>query len=247
MVEYLFLPHQRLDGKHMISRQAFLGFVALLGSALNVATAADAPKWVEGRHYALIQPAQPSQAAPGKVEVTEVFSYGCPACFQFQGTMDKIKAGLPANAQLVLLHASWNASESWPLFQRAYLTAQTLNLAEKNHAAMFTAIWAPNGPLAVVDSQTQRLRSPQPKIEDVAKFYAQKGGVTEAQFLQTAKSFSLDMRMKQSDARVKAFQTPATPTLVVAGKYRIENGMVNGASEFVDLIRFLVQKESGGR
>ena len=124
------------------ARRALLGLAALLlGGALQAATAADAGKWVEGRHYVVLRPAQASQAAPGKVEVTEVFSYGCPACFHFQPQMEKIKAALPANAQLVLVHASWGTAESWPLFQRAFITAQALGIAEKSHAAMFTAIW----------------------------------------------------------------------------------------------------------
>jgi thiol:disulfide interchange protein DsbA len=230
------------------ARRGFLGLaMLLLGGVLNVAAAADAPKWTEGRHYAVLRPAQSSQAAPGKVEVTEVFSYGCPACFQFQATIEKIRAALPANAQLVLVHASWNTAESWPVFQRAFLTAQALGIAEKNHTAMFTAIWGENGPLSVVDSVTQRLKPRQPTIEDVAKFYAKRGGVTEAQFLQAAKSFSVEMRMKQSDALVKGYQTPGTPTLVVAGKYRIDNAMLASTGEFIDLVKYLVQKESASR
>jgi len=70
--------------------------------------------------------------------------------------------------------------------------------------------------------------------------------VTEAQFLQTAKSFSVDVRMKQSDALVKGYLTPSTPTLVVAGKYRLDLSMLSGNAEISELIRYLVQKESGG-
>jgi protein dithiol oxidoreductase (disulfide-forming) len=229
------------------ARRALLGLATLLlGGGLQIAAAADAAKWVEGRHYVVLRPAQPTQVPPGKVEVTEVFSYGCPACFQFQASIDKIKAALPANAQLDFVHASWNTSESWPLFQRAFITAQALGVAEKNHAAMFTAIWGENGPLAVVDIATQRVKPHPPTIEDVAKFYAKQGGVTEAQFLQASKSFSVDMRVKQSDALVKGYQAPGTPTLVVAGKYRIDMSMLSGPGEIIELIRYLVQKESGG-
>ena len=230
------------------ARQWLLGILGLFGLVMaHQAAAADASRWVEGRHYSVLRPAQPSQAAPGKVEVTEVFSYGCPACFQFQSTIERIRAGLPANAQMMFVHASWNPSESWPLFQRSFLAAQALGIAERNHAAMFTAIWGENGPLAVVDRQSQRIKTPPPTIEDVARFYAKQGGVTEAQFVQAAKSFSVDMKMKQSDALVKAFQVQGTPTLVVAGKYRIENSMLGGVQDYIDLIRFLIQKESSGR
>jgi thiol:disulfide interchange protein DsbA len=231
-----------------MTRRLMLGVAALLmGAVLEVAAAADATKWVEGRHYTVLRLAQPSQVPAGKVEVTEVFSYGCPACFQFQGMVEKIKAALPANAQLTYLHASWNPSESWPLFQRAFLTAQALGVADKNHGAVFNAIWDPNGPLAVVDMQTQRIKSRQPTIEDVAKFYAARGGVTAEQFVQAAKSFSVETRMKQSDALVKAYLVEGTPTMVVAGKYRINGTMLSGATDYTDLIAYLVKKESGAR
>lgn len=239
----------RGGGTYMKSMKSMKSLWAVLALALlgGTAQAADAPKWVEGRHYALVQPAQQSQAAPGKVEVTEVFSYGCPACFKFQVAIDKIKASLPANAQLVLVPASWNTGESWPLFQRAYLTAQQLGIAEKNHAAMFTAIWGSGGELAILDLDSQRLKPKQPTIEDVARFYARRGGVTEAQFLQVAKSFSTDTRMRQSDALVKGYATPSTPTLVVAGKYRLDLSMLSGNDEIIALIQYLVQKESAAR
>ena len=231
-----------------MTRRVLLGVAALLmGAVLEVAAAADAAKWVEGRHYTVLRIPQPSQVPAGKVEVTEVFSYGCPACFQFQGMVEKIKAGLPANAQLTYLHASWNPSESWPLFQRAFLTAQALGVADKNHGAMFNAIWDPNGPLAVVDMQTQRIKSRQPTIEDVARFYAARGGVTAEQFVQAAKSFAVETRMKQSDALVKAYLVEGTPTLLVAGKYRINNGMLSTAADYIDLLGYLVRKESGAR
>ena len=231
-----------------MTRRMVLGLGALLmGAAINLAVAADAAKWVEGRHYTELRAPQPSQLAAGKVEVTEVFSYGCPACFQFQGMIERIKAALPANAQLTYVHASWNPSESWPLFQRAFLAAQALGIADKNHSALFNAIWDPNGPLAVVDAQTQRIKSRQPTIEDVGRFYAARGGVTAEQFVQAAKSFSVETRMKQSDALVKAFLVEGTPSLVVAGKYRLNNSLLTTAADYNELIAYLVKKESGAR
>ena len=64
--------------------------------ALSIgAPARSAPTWVEGVNYFLIQPARPTSMPAGKVEVTEVFSYACPACNVFVPTMHKLKASLP--------------------------------------------------------------------------------------------------------------------------------------------------------
>lgn len=100
-----------------------------------------APQWTEGTHYFRILPAQPTAVAEGKVEVTEAFSYGCPACNHYLPVMDRLEASLPANAELRYVPASWNPQEQWPLFQRAYYAATALGVDEDAHLAIFDAVW----------------------------------------------------------------------------------------------------------
>ncbi len=71
----------------------------------TAAPAAGARTWTEGVNYFLISPAHPPSLPAGKVEVTEVFSYACPACNIFVTTMHKLKASLPPNAVLDYLPA----------------------------------------------------------------------------------------------------------------------------------------------
>ena len=151
-----------------------------------------------GKHYSVIPQAQRTSVPAGKVEVMEVFSYGCPACNQFQPTIKKLKASLPANAQLVYLPASWNKAENWPMFQRAYLTAQSLGMAEKAHDAMYEAIWT-TGELGVADPKTGRLKTKLPSIEDTARFYQRITGVKAADFVTASKSFGVDLKIRQAD------------------------------------------------
>jgi len=96
---------------------------------LAVGAAAQAASFEAGKNYTVIPQAQRTNVAPGKVEVMEVFSYGCPACNAFRSFMRKLKSSLPANAQLVYLPASWHPEENWPLLQRAYYTAQAMGVA----------------------------------------------------------------------------------------------------------------------
>src|ERR1700692_2876543 len=86
-----------------------------LGLAMSSMTHA-ATVWTEGEHYFPIVPARSTSVAPGKVEVTEVFSYGCPACNLFVPVMHKLQRALPPNAVLDYLPASFNPREGWPLF-----------------------------------------------------------------------------------------------------------------------------------
>jgi thiol:disulfide interchange protein DsbA len=218
-----------------------IAMFALTVAGLAAAASAQAQAWVAGKHYSVI-PTQRTNVPAGKVEVMEVFSYGCPACNGFLTTMKKLKAALPPNAQLVYLPASWNKSENWPLFQRAYLTAQSLGVAEKAHEPMFQAIWS-TGELGVTEP-SGRLKKTLPSIEDTARFYERVTGVKAANFVAASKSFGVDLKMRQADSQILAMQVSGTPTLVVNGKYRVNNENIESPEQVIALVKFLVAKES---
>ncbi|UXI68204.1 thiol:disulfide interchange protein DsbA/DsbL [Tahibacter amnicola] len=206
-----------------------------------VALAQDGP-WKEGEHYSVIEPALP--VSGDKIEVTEVFSYGCPACLRFAPHMKTLKSHLPPNVTVRYVPASWNTAEQWPLFQRAYFTAEALGVAEKAHDPMFDAVWK-NGPLALL-TPDRKPKSPPPTMEDVAKYYEQYG-VKAADFLATSSSFSINTKMKQADAYIKQAQIGGTPTIIVNGKYRVEPRSAGSDEKVEAVVLYLVQKESAGR
>ncbi|HXN11353.1 MAG TPA: thiol:disulfide interchange protein DsbA/DsbL [Steroidobacteraceae bacterium] len=216
-----------------------LGVVAL---ALSLECQA-AQSWTQGRNYVLLSPVQPTTVPAGKVEVMEVFSYGCPACNGFQPIVEKLKNSLPPNAQLVFLPASFNPSEDWPMLQRAYFAAQSLGIAERTHQGIYDAVWK-SGELAVSDPVTHRLRYPQPSIEDAAKCYERMTGVKPEAFLAAAKSFAVDVKIRAADAQVAAMQVPSTPCIVVNGKYRVILDSLGSTDDLIDLVKYLVVKES---
>jgi thiol:disulfide interchange protein DsbA len=226
-----------------IRRLAFAA-AALLGAGSMPAAFAQAEPWEAGKHYFLIDPPQPT-ASGDKIEVTEVFSYGCPACNTAYPQIDALRKQLPANATLNFVPASFNPAEDWPMFQRAYLAAKALGIADKTHDAMFDAVWK-SGELAIFDKTTNRLKQPLPTIEDAARFYA-KFGVTAEQFLATANSFTINTRMKQADAYIKATGVESTPTLIVNGKYRLTAQSAGDWSKLQQLVLYLIRRETGGK
>lgn len=223
--------------------QRFL--VALAGLPLVAAAQAPVPAaapqtYVEGKHYDLIDPPQPT-TDPARIEITEVFSYGCPACFQYAPAFKKLKTKLPPNTVVNYVPASFNTAEKWPLFQRAYYTAVALGVADKAHEEVFPAVWGPGGALAVVDMQT---RKPiELTMETIAKFY-EKYGVKAEDFVATSGSFAINTKVKQADAYIKATQVSSTPTVIVNGKYRLNMQSVGSWDAIDDLVLYLVKKES---
>jgi thiol:disulfide interchange protein DsbA len=226
--------------------QLFASIVSAIAIIWASNTMAAAAAFVEGTHYTRLSPAVPVTVAPGKVELAEVFSYGCPGCYQAQAMMQKLKQTLPSNVQLVLVPASFIPTEAWPMFQRAFLTAQVLGIAEQNHEAMFEAIWR-TGELPLVDPATHRMRPRLPTIEDAARFYARRSKVKEAEFIATSKSFAVETRVSQAEQRVRAYGADSTPTFVIDGLYRVELGSVGTYDGAAEVVRFLVAKAGGGR
>ncbi len=208
-------------------------------------TVASAQQWVEGKHYFLLRPSAPTNVAPGKIEVAEAFSYACPACYSFHPLAKQLQATLPDNAEFVYRHASFNSAESWPLFQRAFLTAEALGIRDKTHDEMLKAIWE-TGELAVVDRRTNRLKNPQPTMEQIAKFYERTAGVKAEDFINASKSFGVQAAITRTEAWLRAARIDSTPTIVVNGKYRLNVQSAGGVNEMFALIDYLVQKEGGG-
>ncbi len=210
------------------------------------AAQAQAPHpWEAGKNYFLIDPPQPTKSGD-KIEVTEVFSYGCPACNYSYPSVDKLIKSLPPNAAINYVPASFNPAEDWPLFQRTYFAAQALGLGDKAHHAMFDAVWKTHE-LATMEADGRSLKKTQPSLDDVAKFFVS-FGIKPEDFVATANSFSVNTKMKQADAYVKATGVDVTPTIIVNGKYRLTTTSAGGDWDTaIQLILFLVNKESGGK
>lgn len=218
---------------------ALLGVLSMVLAPLVQAT----DTWTEGTHYLALNPVQQTHVGAGKVEVMEVFSYGCPGCNQFQPVMHALEKKLPASAQMVFLPAAFHPEEDWTVFQRAYFTAQALGIATRTHQAIFDAIWE-TGELATVDSNTRRMKNPLPSIEDAAKCYERLTGVKADTFLATARSFGVDLKMRSADAQIQAMQVPGTPCIVVNGKYRINMDSLHSEQDLISMVRYLVDKEA---
>ena len=210
---------------------AVLAFFACAG--------ASAANWVEGRNYFLIENLPTTAQPAGKGTVTEVFSYGCPACWEFAPIARKLKASLPPGVTMNYVPASFIAAEGWPMFQRAYLAAKIMDIADKNHDAMFEAIWK-TGEIPLMDPSTGRPRNPLPTIEDVAKFYAKRSNIKVADFVATANSMTVALQMKDADAYIRRNLVDRTPTIIVNGKYRMDPSTAGGMTELIELVNWVL-------
>lgn len=204
-------------------------------------------KWVEGKNYFLIQPQQPKVGNTSKIEVVEAFSFGCPVCFRVHDLIDQLAASLPADAQMDYLPAAFRPDENWPMYQQAFYAAQALGIERKSHDAMFNATWK-SGETATYDltAGKPKPKSQWPTIQTMAKFYS-KYGVKPEEFVATANSFAVKMKMKRADDLIKQYGVDGTPTIIVDGKYRFDGTSAGGFPQMIELAQYLVSKEAAGR
>ncbi len=131
---------------------ALLALTATAGTAAAAASATDKParpsgpfaddgKWVEGKDYQIID-AGSKLTDTDKIEVVEVFSYGCPACNAYHPVMNELAKKMPSNVVVEYLPASFVPQENWVTLQRAYYAAQALGVADKGNDAMYDAVWS---------------------------------------------------------------------------------------------------------
>jgi thiol:disulfide interchange protein DsbA len=96
----------------------------------------------------------------------------------------------------------------------------------------------------VIDPATRGIKSRLPTIEDAAKFYKANAGVPIDKFLETSKSFAVDNKVRAAEELIQRYRVDRTPTIVVNGKYRLQTESAGGNDQLVELVKWLVAKES---
>lgn len=181
-----------------------------------------------GTHYFPIDPPQPTSSGD-KVEVLEVFSYACIHCAHFEPYVQSWKQKMPASASFVYMPAIFNPS--WETMARAYYAGEVLGVADKAHQDLFDGV---------------HVRRDVRNLEDIAKIYA-KYGKTEQQFLDATKSFGVEMKINRAKQMVPRYGVDGTPSVIVAGKYRVTGGSAGGMDKIFDVVNFLVAKEAAAK
>ncbi|GAB3510319.1 thiol:disulfide interchange protein DsbA/DsbL [Pseudoxanthomonas daejeonensis] len=200
-----------------------LAAVAWLPAGPVAAQAASTPQ--AGRDYVEIAGGKPWAAKPGRIEVAEVFGYSCPHCAHLEPLLKPWKAKLPRDVDFVAVPAAFGGP--WDTWARAYFAASNLGLLARTHDAVFAAIH-------------ERGNLPRnPSAQELATFYASYG-VTSERFLAAMADPKVDAQLQQSAALTRAWELEGTPSVVVAGRYRVLG------KDFQDMLRitdWLVARE----
>jgi thiol:disulfide interchange protein DsbA len=193
-------------------------------SAAPAVADANAPRL--GIDYEILPAAQPTYAV-GKTEVAEVFSYACIHCAQFQPVVDVWLKKLPKDVRYEYVPAAFN--QVWENFARAYFAAKVLGIQERTHDAVFQAFHVEHS-----------IKSP--ALEDIADWYATQG-VDRTKFLDTMNSFGVTAMVSRAKQFALRTGIEGTPTIIVAGKYRVNVNADRGFDGMLATVDYLLARE----
>ena len=185
------------------------------------------PAPVLGTDYFIID--SPDHETGKTISVVEVFGYSCPHCAHFQPYVDAWKKKQPADVKFSYLPAVFGGI--WEVFARAYYTAEAMGVLQKSHNGIYNAVHVQH-------------RMPN-NLDEVAALYADYG-VDKNVFASTMQSFAISAKVGAAHELAKRWGIEGTPTIVVAGKYRVT--ITNaGEDAFLHNVDWFVAKERAER
>lgn len=175
--------------------------------------------------YQEISPAQPTQT-DDRIEVVEIFWYGCPHCYDFEPHIERWKDNAPDDVAFRRMPAVLN--QSWIPHARAYYTAIKLGVLEQIHKPLFDAL----------HQERKRIFN-----EDALRDFFVSRGVDGDEFTRVYNSNEVETKIKQAYFMARNYKLTGVPSMVINGKYMTSASMTGSFDKLLRVIDHLVEKE----
>ena len=187
-------------------------FLFLLLTTPLTLWAAESPDYAEGINYERVIPPLPG-GTNGKIEVLELFWYGCPHCDRFDPFIEKWLETKADYINFKHMPAVFN-NPTWRIHATAFYTAETLGVGHKLHKPFFDAI----------NRQNRRLTT-----KDQLRSFFGDYGISAKDFDKTFKSFAVKAKVARAADLTKKFGIDGVPVVIVNGKYRVNASLAGGS------------------
>jgi protein dithiol oxidoreductase (disulfide-forming) len=195
---------------------AVLSFFAWGNPVLAQTSSASSPKFVN------VNPPQPTE--PGKIEVLEFFSYGCPHCAVLEPMVQAWRKTLPSDVAFYGVPVAFNAGMK-PL-QYLYYALDAVGRSDL-HAQVFKTI----------HDDKKRIFTESAIID-----WAASQGIDRAKFESAFKSFGVKSKATRADQLAQAYGLQGTPSIAVAGRFMTSPTEAGGYQQTVDEANRLVSQ-----
>jgi thiol:disulfide interchange protein DsbA len=163
---------------------------------------------------------------PAKIEVTELFWYGCPHCYVLEPQLAAWVKALPKD--VTFKRVPGLPRPDWAPMAKAFYVMEALGLSEKLHSKLFDALhkqkaFLPNDEKATIDWITKESGLDRKKVE------------TEFN------SFSLNTKLNQAAQIFRASGATGVPSLIIDGKYITSVTMAGGNQEVLNVANYIIE------
>jgi thiol:disulfide interchange protein DsbA len=196
--------------------RVLLGLLMLAVSLLSVAAMASL-QYVELPHPCAAKPNE-------KIEVVEVFSYGCGHCFNLEPALTLWEDSLPEDVVFKRVPAMFGGQ--WDVLGQLFITLEVMGVPSQVHHEVFQAV-----------QKHRRLTT----AEEMADFL-ETVGLNREKFMTTFHSFAVSGKVLSAKNKVKDYKVSGVPAMVVNNKYLFDLS-VGGSEKMFKLADELIKKE----
>ena len=194
----------------------------LLAALTSVPAAADSME----AYYRLIGPGQSTKAG-ARIEVVEIFWYGCPRCYAFEPYLQNWLASKPDNVDFRLMPGMLNSR--WVHHARAFYISEYLGVHDQIHSRLFNAIHQ--------DGKNIFERT------SIREFFIEQG-IDAGNYDRAYNSSEVNTSVRYAYDLQTRLKIRSVPTIIINGKYITSPAMAGSFENLVEVIAYLVDKES---
>lgn len=176
-------------------------------------------EYIEGRDYSVLEQPFPEGAAP----VIEFFYYGCRACYYMTDEISEWSQASKIPIALVPAHTDTNLVDSARLFH-------TFNAIGRSDLYVYGY---------VLFQQEDATLQGEERINALLAEHS----VDQVAFWTAWSSDDVNQRLAGSYQLTQLAGVESTPSFIVAGKYRVEVGVIEGTQGLFSLLSYLVDKD----
>lgn len=183
---------------------------------------ADAPK-LGDQFDAVAQPINTDN--PAKIEVMEIFWYGCSHCHHMETPLNNWVKKLPNDVYFKRVPGLPNPS--WAPMAKAYYAMETLGILEKLHTPLFDAI--------------HKQKALNPTDEKAAiDWVTKQSGLDRAKVEGAFKSFTTNTSLNRAALIFRNSGATGVPSLIIDGKYITSSTMAGGNEQALAVTDYII-------
>lgn len=162
---------------------------------------------------------------PNKIEVTEIFWYGCIHCYHMDPILNAWVKKLPAD--VVFKRVPGLPQPAWAPMAKAFYVMDDLKLSDKLHTALFDAI------------HKEKVLNPTDEVATI-DWMTKKSGLDKKKVEEAFKSFSMNNKLNRAAQFFRASGATGVPSFVIDGQFITSSTMAGGNEQALKTADYLI-------